>query len=266
MAEQNDQPPKPRELGDEADPRHFNGTLPDGTPFDLMLGIVPIVRQSSAGFALVGTGFFIEHAGMLISAKHVFEDFALGGGSTFAGCVQFLPNNTSIMRQFAIAASHTNADIGVALPYPAINPATGFPVIAPVCTMTATIPPIGSHIHTYAYPKTAVEETAGKLRVNFSAAYYEGRIEEYLPAGRDRVMLPGPCWRTSMTIHGGASGGPVFDERGRVFAINSTGFGYVSSIVPVFQVAFKAKLKPDEDLVLTSVGQLIQRGIIFLDN
>jgi hypothetical protein len=105
---------------------------------------------------------------------------------------------------------------------------------------------------------------AEKLRVNFSAAYYEDRIEEYLPAGRDRVMLPGPCWRTSMTIHGGASGGPVFDERGRVFAINSTGFGYVSSIVPVFEVAFKAQLEPDKDLVLTSVGQLIQRGIISL--
>jgi hypothetical protein len=266
MADDAPVPPKARELGDEANRAHFKTTTPDGTPVDLSLGITPIVRNSAAGFALVGTGFFIEPAGMLISAKHVFEDFALNGGSTFGGCVQFLPNNHSITRPFLAGFSHTIADIGVAMPHPVIDDKTGLPVLAPVCTMTTTIPPVGSHVHTYAYPKTAIEEDEKGVRGNFVPAFYEGRILEYLPNGRDSVMLPGPCWRTSMTIHGGASGGPVFDERGRVFAINSTGFGYVSSIVPVFQVAFKVRLKPDGDLVLTNVGQLIQRGYIYLEN
>ncbi|MFA6002775.1 MAG: hypothetical protein WC881_01770 [Elusimicrobiota bacterium] len=61
------------------------------------------------------------------------------------------------------------------------------------------------------------------------------------PKGRDSCMLPTACFRTSMGIKGGASGGPVFDYRGYVFAINSSGvdgtsISFVSSIFSVFPV------------------------------
>ncbi len=58
---------------------------------------------------------------------------------------------------------------------------------------------------------------------------------EYLPEGRDRVMLPGPCYRSDMVIHHGASGGPVAGPSGSVFGVNVTGFdgtddSYISRI------------------------------------
>lgn len=37
-------------------------------------------------------------------------------------------------------------------------------------------------------------------------------------------MLPFPCYRGSIRILGGASGGPAMDEKGRVFGVNCTGF------------------------------------------
>jgi hypothetical protein len=41
----------------------------------------------------------------------------------------------------------------------------------------------------------------------------------------DRVMLPFPCIQTDVPIHGGNSGGPLFDIRGRICAVHCTSFG-----------------------------------------
>ena len=43
--------------------------------------------------------------------------------------------------------------------------------------------------------------------------------------------MPGPCFSTSMHMHGGASGGPVFDQAsGRVCGINSTSFSGATNV------------------------------------
>ncbi|WP_371435205.1 hypothetical protein [Polaromonas sp.] len=42
---------------------------------------------------------------------------------------------------------------------------------------------------------------------------------------RDRIMLPFPCIQTNVPIYGGNSGGPLFDERGRICAVHCTSFG-----------------------------------------
>ena len=51
-------------------------------------------------------------------------------------------------------------------------------------------------------------------------------------------MQPGECVETSMNTMGGASGGPVFDERGLVFAVVSSGFDESTTYVaPVKDLA-----------------------------
>ena len=48
--------------------------------------------------------------------------------------------------------------------------------------------------------------------------------------GRDRVMLPCPCFEIGARFRPGMSGGLVFDKNGRICGIVSTGFeGAVSS-------------------------------------
>lgn len=80
------------------------------------------------------------------------------------------------------------------------------------------------------------------------------------------MMLPGPVYRTTMVIHGGASGGPVFAADGGVFAINSTGFGhdeisYVSCIWETIDLAIPNVRFPGEPSQRsTSLRELVALG------
>ena len=96
---------------------------------------------------------------------------------------------------------------------------------------------------TYAYPKHAnLILPDGTQQINFAPTYYDGHIKGYFPLGRDKVLLPGPCYQTSMAIQAGASGGPVFSPNGLVFGVNSTGYdgtdvSFVSRIHEIFAIS-----------------------------
>ena len=69
-------------------------------------------------------------------------------------------------------------------------------------------------------------------------------------------------------MHGGASGGPVVDQRGRVFGINSTGFqgmdvSYVSRINELFPLSLDVE---ESGTVRTlSIPEIVNRGWITFD-
>jgi hypothetical protein len=84
-------------------------------------------------------------------------------------------------------------------------------------------PDLNSRVVTFAYPKHSNRIINNVQLIDVRPTFYDGDITEYFPAGRDRVLLPAPCYRTSIIIHGGASGGPVFSRSGGVFGLNSTG-------------------------------------------
>lgn len=82
---------------------------------------------------------------------------------------------------------------------------------------------------------------------------------------RDRIFLPSRCYRTTLGFPGGASGGPVADDKGRVFAINSTSLsvdgGYsdahISSILDLFEIEV-----PDENGNKFKVSKLVDENKI----
>lgn len=124
---------------------------------------------------------------------------------------------------------------------------------------------IGDLVATYAYPNTIIETTPQGQVLSFDPKFFEGRIMEYLPNGRDQIMLPGPCYRTDMVIHHGASGGPVAGPSGRVFAINSTGFdgtdgSYISCIDELFSLEI---IRGDDERI--TIQKLIQHGAVTVD-
>jgi hypothetical protein len=80
----------------------------------------------------------------------------------------------------------------------------------------------GETVWTYAYPGTAVSGQ-NPQQVSINPRFYVGTITRYFATGRDRVMLPHPCYETSITLHSGSSGGPVFGLGGKVIGVNSTG-------------------------------------------
>jgi hypothetical protein len=85
------------------------------------------------------------------------------------------------------------------------------------------------------------------------------------------VFLPGPCYQTTMTVIGGASGGPVFNKYGKVIGVNSTGYdGQQISFVSRIHEALTFKV-PDVNIDGKSkdeinMVQLAKLGIISVNN
>ena len=99
--------------------------------------------------------------------------------------------------------------------------------------------------------------------VLFNPDFYEGLLEEYIPNGV--VLLRGPCYRTSMVIHSGASGGPVANPSRPVFAINSTGMNgmdvsHVSRIDEILSLTLTVIYANGQEVI--SIEALAQSGQI----
>jgi hypothetical protein len=132
------------------------------------------------------------------------------------------------------------ADVAVGVAAPMKSETMGV-LTNKILTLTLDLPRIDTLVVTFAYPKHENVITETVQRINFVPTCYDGDIKEYYPTRRDSVLLPAPCYRTSIVIHDGASGGPVFSPSGSVFGINSTGFdgteiSFVSRVHEIFSL------------------------------
>lgn len=246
----------------------------DGKKADPVTAIFPILKQGSDGqFTLLGTGFFISDNGIFVTAKHVLLDVldrATGEQTHALLLIQIRGDGSYIPRPILRCTSHDSADITVGIAAPLNHNVTGEELKNKILNLKNSVPAVGRRVSTYAYPASKVfniGELSEKTEFWFYSDFFDGVVEELHLEGRDRTMLPGPCMRTSMYVHGGASGGPVFDSSGKVIGVNSTGFtdDNLSYITPIYTI---------ENLVLTDVNtstnktgsvrvrELIQAGFI----
>jgi len=233
----------PSNLPGEALPGRYEIRTSDGAPADASHGIFPIVQYDGEGrIYLLGTGFFISTTGLFVTARHVLMDtFDSKGRECYAiGLIQFLPNRIYLQRPILRCAAHPLADVTVGVAAP-MNDRSGKPLTNPIVTITSVPPDLDSRVVTFAYPKHSNRIIRNVQHMDVRPTFYDGDITEYFPSGRDRVLLPAPCYRTSMMIHGGASGGPVFSRTGGVFGLNSTGIdgtdiSFVSRINEIFEL------------------------------
>jgi len=74
-----------------------------------------------------------------------------------------------------------------------------------------------------------------------------------------------------MVLHAGASGGPVFDQRGKVFGINSTGFendfiSYVSCISSILELHIEGVPHPEtKELTNFHIQELVERKVVIFE-
>jgi len=193
----------------------------DGVEVDPGLAVFPILKQVDGRNSIVGTAFFIAKAGIFVTAKHVIQDVLDTEGRQIypiAG-LQILTDNRYTIRQVISCHANTRSDVVVG-----VLEWRGEEFCSKVLALTLVEPRIGSSIHTYAYPGSNVRIESNVQTLTLNTDFYDGILTEHLPEGRDRTMLPFPCYRGDIRILGGASGGPVFDDAGRVFGVNCTGF------------------------------------------
>ena len=235
-----------------------------GKPIDPNVAVFPLIKKQPGGlYKFVGTGFFISENGLFASARHVLTEQLPSGSSLFG--VHSLENGEFLLRPVVSYAVHDVADVGVGM-LADVSDQDGNALTNPQLVLTKSQPTVGDWVFTYAYPHT----TQDLNMFNFSPRFYHGKLEEEHPKGRDRHMMPGPCCRTSIVIHGGASGGPVFGREGRVFGINSTGYdemtlSYISQIIELLELELdQVRFSDTEEPRPVSLGKLAEMNYIHL--
>ncbi len=239
----------------EADQSLFTVKARNGNDVDPKEAIFPILKHEEDGSVkMLGTGFFVTTLGFFISAKHVLEDVLDSKGNVKGGLsiIQFCDNLKFCHRPVMACSIHGAADVAIGICAPMKHKITGEPLFNKVLTLSISSPRIGENVWTYAYPGTTVSQLEN-LEIKYHAKFYAGMVEEYYPKGRDRVILPYPCYRTSIVLHGGSSGGPVFGENKKVFGVNSTDFegdmdiSYISRIQDSLDLRIKDVLMPEDN-------------------
>ena len=255
----------------EADQRKFRTIDKNRNLVDPFSVVFPILKFVDGKRELIGTGFFIARNGMFATAKHVLTDVLEENGRNKYPIflVQFISSNECVLRPIDKGFLSPSADVAIGISAPMNLDKTGQPLLSKRVTLATTRPKVNDIVFTYAYPNTTTEVNGDHQTINFYPRYYEGKIVEYFDKGRDRVLLPSPCFQTSITSHGGASGGPVFNLNGSVCGINSTGFSglpgisFISRIEDLFSLVItNVKIGPETAVRDVTIDELIRLGHI----
>jgi Trypsin-like peptidase domain len=213
-----------------------------GRPADGSQTVFPIIQTSdNEQWRAIGTGFFISKLGLFATAKHVLVDNAGNPVSDLAGLQLLRGQNEMILRQIIKIVTHPKADVAIGTLYDEPFAAEGVPTDNKFFKLMRDVPPVGAKVATFAYPKSEHSVDGETFKIKFRLHAIEGVVEDYHPDGRDASMLPGRCFRTSMNLLAGASGGPVAFGNGGVFGVNSTGLqsipvSFISSILDVLDL------------------------------
>lgn len=203
--------------------------------------VLPIVLKSKneKELSVIGTGFFVG-PDIVLTAHHIFE----GEDPMRMACLQI--QNASgqyIFRQFRQVIPHEKSDIALCELHPMKNGRHNFNLLNHVFLIGGSVPSLGSELTTYAYPDVSVRRYKDVLHMSIAAHHYDGKVLDVFPVQRDRVMLNFPCMRTSIHLHGGASGGPVVNlATGAVVGVNTSSFSgatnesYVALIHPILDM------------------------------
>jgi Trypsin-like peptidase domain len=200
----------------------FDGLDRDRNPWE---AIFPIVQMlSEVKWRPVGTGFFISTNGLFATARHVVIDSTGSPLPDLFGLQLPADLSRGTLREIKKLELHSRADVAIGFLFDKPYAESGSQTTNPLFTLTAATPSPGDRILSFAYPNSSSEDVDDGTKLLLTGNAMDGAFEEAHPDGRDSVLLPGPCFRTSMHLAPGSSGGPVAFGDGGVFGVNSTGF------------------------------------------
>lgn len=93
----------------------------------------------------------------------------------------------------------------------------------PSLGMTVEAPRVGDRVFAFGYPRGVInKDDMWSVTVTLDPRTTSGTVVEVFERGRDRSMMPHPCFHTDAVFDAGMSGGPVFNAAGRICGIIST--------------------------------------------
>jgi S1-C subfamily serine protease len=188
------------------------GDLKEWDFFGGIVGALGFKRGNS--FNVEGSVVFIG-PGLALTAKHVIEPHmgALIAGDTAPIVTSVTGYGLDLWRIHQIVYNDTDVAI-LRVELISELPQTGSLLSA---TMTTREPKIGERVMLVGFRQTSVEldtgEVAGETRIAV------GEVSEIYQDGRDRTFLPHACLAVRCLTMGGMSGGPAFDESGKLIGI-----------------------------------------------
>lgn len=235
-----------------------------GEHFEHPPAIVPLVTidKEKDCYVFIGTAFYISNSGVLLTAKHnLFDNKKKLFENLFV--VHFFKNESYIFRPIRTTTYSNEHDLAYLLPEGILDK-EGNTVDSPSLILTDAIPEYDEQLGMYGYPNSRILRSDGSTNIYFNSEPFLGKCRDYFPNGFS--ILKNPCFQTSILIKGGASGGPVFDKNGNVFAVCSTGYEIDDGGE---NISFVTPVSPSFNLVLNDnagnelpILELIERGII----
>ena len=243
---------------------------------DGRLAVFAIVKRPTAtSLALLGTGFYVQLKGGFATAAHVALEaqqllLELPGS---VGIAHTLPDGRVLFLPIWRFYIHPRADAAFGIPRNEIvNDETGQVYRSKVLCLTDAPPDIGAPISTWAYPlhRLSGDETIGQT-LQLQPTFYNGTLQElYRERGPSAKLIP-PYYRTNIHLHGGSSGGPVFDREGSVFGIASCSYdggediAFVTPARALLEVEVPERISDEEDQSSpVTLREIAARGMISL--
>ena len=212
-------------------PRDHKAFLSDGTEISATLGVVPILRELEKGkLQVIGTGFYITRYGLFPSARHVFDDIIEAGDRSGKTLRIFHDTGEKIHIRHVTKISIANqADIVMGQADNFLAKFPDDPLLNVRAKLTLEVPKTATKLVTFAYPRNKLLDFTDRSKpVTMFASRFDGEfvcVED--PPKYDEHQVE--TYQTTVPIEGGASGGPFFDEAGRVFAIARSSMDFKGS-------------------------------------
>ena len=218
--------PTPKDI-----PRGHKAFLGDGTDISATTGVVPILRELEEGkLQVIGTGFYITRYGLFLSARHVFDDIIEAADPSSQRLRIFHDTGEEIhIRAVTKITVANQADIalGQADNFLAKFPDNPLANVRP--KLTLEVPKTATKLVAFAYPRNKLLDFTDKSEpVTIFAGRFEGKfvcVED--PPKYDEHQIA--TYQTTVPVEGGASGGPIFDEAGRVVAVARSSMDFEGS-------------------------------------